>query len=141
MGDEVWKLGFEIQQTEYTVQVSFGLRSGDLLYGIEIMMHESLNKKFRMLVGPIKDGWIEGFGVKRGTNDGDKYPQHHYYAGLQSKYATMNKGISVFTDSTYSDKTKQFCSEIKDQTETKVQTFTGFCGRLDDGGFVVNSFV
>lgn len=126
--------------------MSFGLRSEKFLYGFEILMYASVEKQFRMLVGPIKDGFIEGFGVERGKNARHKYyhagthrSKHYYKADTQTKYATMymmTNGLSLFNDLTFRDETNQFCSEVKEQTEDKVQTFTDFCGRFDDGSYV-----
>ncbi len=42
--NEVWTLGFEIEVSSNTTNVSFGLKSGQVLYGFDIFMREGDNK-------------------------------------------------------------------------------------------------
>ena len=42
--NEVWTLGFEIEVSSNTTNVSFGLKSGQVLYGFDFFMREGDNK-------------------------------------------------------------------------------------------------
>ena len=105
------------------------------------MMLDGGKKRFNVNVGKISEGWLDGFGIRRITIHDDNYPQHYYESGFQKKYAAMERGFQLHADLTFCDKSINFASEIGEQpTKSRVHTYKGFCGILEDGSFVKKSF-
>jgi hypothetical protein len=55
-------------------------------------------------------------------------------AASWKKYSHFEQGSSIRGDY-FTDKTEKFLFELKEGSETQVQSFKGFCGQNEDGEF------